>query len=227
MAGNVDSTQRLIYDRRGTLCDRLDDHHSRTLGLLPRLRCRPVVDGRIVAAAQEERFTPQEARLELSVRTPSTTACARPVSTSTRSTTSRFTTSPCSNSIGCSKRTWRLRPSGFASFRKAIPVWIKEKLFQDRELRAGPAAAKFTRRFIYAVHHVSHAASAFFPSPFEEAAILTLDGVGEWATATLRRRPRQRDAARRTSCAFRTRSACSIPRSPTSAASRSTPASTS
>jgi carbamoyltransferase len=83
-------------------------------------------------------------------------------------------------------------PAGFASFRKAIPVWIKEKLFQDRELRKGLAGVphatssqRYKRRFLYAVHHVSHAASAFFPSPFEEAAVLTLDGVGEWSTATL------------------------------------------
>jgi carbamoyltransferase len=74
-------------------------------------------------------------------------------------------------------------PAGFASFRTAIPVWIKEKLFQDRELRQA-LGGKYTRRFVYAAHHISHAASAFFPSPFDEAAILTLDGVGEWATAT-------------------------------------------
>jgi carbamoyltransferase len=74
-------------------------------------------------------------------------------------------------------------PSGFASFRKAMPVWVKEKLFLDRELRQS-LPGKFKRRIIYGVHHVSHAASAFFPSPFDEAAILTLDGVGEWATAT-------------------------------------------
>jgi carbamoyltransferase len=74
-------------------------------------------------------------------------------------------------------------PQGFASFRTAIPVWIKEKLFQDRELRRA-LGGKYKRRFIYAAHHMSHAASAFFPSPFDEAAILTLDGVGEWATAT-------------------------------------------
>ena len=73
-------------------------------------------------------------------------------------------------------------PDGFTSFRKAIPLWIKEKLFQDRELRRG-LGGRYKRRFLYAVHHVSHAASAFFPSPFEEAAILTIDGVGEWATA--------------------------------------------
>ena len=75
-------------------------------------------------------------------------------------------------------------PEGFESFRKAIPIWIKEKLFQDRELRKGLKGG-YKRRFLYAVHHLSHAASAFFPSPFEESAILTLDGVGEWSTATL------------------------------------------
>jgi len=74
-------------------------------------------------------------------------------------------------------------PSGFASFRKAMPVWVKEKLFLDRELRKN-LPGKYTRRILYGVHHLSHAASAFFPSPFEEAAVLTLDGVGEWATAT-------------------------------------------
>jgi carbamoyltransferase len=74
-------------------------------------------------------------------------------------------------------------PSGFASFRKAMPVWVKEKLFLDRELRKS-LPGKHKRRILYGVHHVSHAASAFYPSPFDEAAILTLDGVGEWATAT-------------------------------------------
>jgi carbamoyltransferase len=74
-------------------------------------------------------------------------------------------------------------PSGFASFRKAMPVWVKEKLFLDRELRR-ELPGKYKRRILYGVHHLSHAASAFFPSPFEEAAVLTLDGVGEWATAT-------------------------------------------
>jgi carbamoyltransferase len=74
-------------------------------------------------------------------------------------------------------------PHGFGSFAKAIPVWIKEKLFMERELRKG-LNGRYTRRFVFGVHHVSHAASAFFPSPFEEAAVLTLDGVGEWATAT-------------------------------------------
>ena len=72
-------------------------------------------------------------------------------------------------------------PRGFTSFLKAGPLWIKEKLHTDRALRD---ALGFDGELLYAEHHESHAASAFFPSPFEEAAILTMDGVGEWATAS-------------------------------------------
>ena len=74
-------------------------------------------------------------------------------------------------------------PSGFNSFLKAGPLWIKEKLYTDRMLRE--ALGGFEGELLYSEHHESHAASAFFPSPFEEAAILTMDGVGEWATASI------------------------------------------
>jgi carbamoyltransferase len=74
-------------------------------------------------------------------------------------------------------------PAGLSSFRRAMPVWLKEKLFQDRELRRG-LPGKHRRKIIYGGHHQTHAASAFFPSPFEDAAILTFDGVGEWDTAS-------------------------------------------
>jgi carbamoyltransferase len=74
-------------------------------------------------------------------------------------------------------------PRGFQSFLKAGPLWIKEKLYTDRAIR--DALGGFTGKVLYAEHHESHAASAFFPSPFEEAAILTIDGVGEWATASI------------------------------------------
>jgi carbamoyltransferase len=73
-------------------------------------------------------------------------------------------------------------PRGFRSFLMAGPLWIKEKLFMDREIRA---SLEYEGEVLYAEHHESHAASAFFPSPFEEAAILTMDGVGEWATASM------------------------------------------
>lgn len=74
-------------------------------------------------------------------------------------------------------------PQGFSSFLKAMPLWLQKKLHVPRELGRGLKNG-YRKRFIFAKHHESHAASAFFPSPFEEAAILTLDGVGEWATAT-------------------------------------------
>jgi carbamoyltransferase len=73
-------------------------------------------------------------------------------------------------------------PRGIRSFLMAGPLWIKEKLYMDRELHD---ALGYEGEILYAEHHESHAASAFFPSPFEEAAILTMDGVGEWATASI------------------------------------------
>lgn len=74
-------------------------------------------------------------------------------------------------------------PKGFGSFLKAGPLWIKEKLYQERMLRDDLGG--FTGPVLFAEHHESHAASAFYPSPFQEAAILTMDGVGEWSTASL------------------------------------------
>ena len=80
-------------------------------------------------------------------------------------------------------------PKGFRSFRMAIPLWLKEKLFQKRLLRDELAthAPEFDweSRLLFAEHHQSHAASAFFPSPFDEAVVLTMDGVGEWATTSV------------------------------------------
>jgi len=80
-------------------------------------------------------------------------------------------------------------PRGFKSFRAAIPVWIKEKLFQKanliKALEEIGAKGKVGEKLLFAEHHQSHAASAFFPSPFPEAVVLTLDGVGEWATASV------------------------------------------
>ncbi len=74
-------------------------------------------------------------------------------------------------------------PGGFRSFCSAMPLWLAQKLHLPREMRRGLNGA-FQKRFVFSGHHESHAASAFFPSPFEEAAILTIDGVGEWSTAT-------------------------------------------
>ena len=74
-------------------------------------------------------------------------------------------------------------PAGLRSFMMAMPLWLKQKLHLRREIRRG-LKDRFQRACIFVEHHESHAASAFFPSPFEEAAVLTLDGVGEWATSS-------------------------------------------
>ena len=78
-------------------------------------------------------------------------------------------------------------PSGLKSFSNAIPVWLKEKLFMKSYLRKklDSFGIPYSTPLLFPEHHLSHAASAFFPSPYEEAAILTVDGVGEWATTTI------------------------------------------
>jgi carbamoyltransferase len=75
-------------------------------------------------------------------------------------------------------------PKGFTSFSKAIPLWLKQKLFTKREIKKNLGSG-FQGKIAFTEHHESHAAAAFYPSPFEEAAILTMDGVGEWATASI------------------------------------------
>ena len=80
-------------------------------------------------------------------------------------------------------------PRGFLSFSKAMPIWIKEKLFQKnlliKKLKSHDKYFKDINKIFFSDHHLSHASSAFFPSPFNEAIILTVDGVGEWATTTV------------------------------------------
>ena len=75
-------------------------------------------------------------------------------------------------------------PLGFKAFLEGMPQWLRKKLHLPKEMRKGLHNA-YQKRFVFTLHHESHAASAFFPSPFEEAAIVTLDGVGEWSTASL------------------------------------------
>ena len=80
-------------------------------------------------------------------------------------------------------------PRGFKSFRLALPLWLKEKLFQKKLLvdkfKSAEPELDWENKLLFAEHHMSHAASAFYPSPFDEAVILTMDGVGEWATTSL------------------------------------------
>jgi carbamoyltransferase len=81
-----------------------------------------------------------------------------------------------------------MAPRGFRSFKMAIPLWLREKLFQKSLLRRElkPFGEKFDwkNRLLFCEHHLSHAASAYFPSPFDKAAVLTMDGVGEWTTTS-------------------------------------------
>ncbi|MGH6739610.1 MAG: carbamoyltransferase N-terminal domain-containing protein, partial [Bradyrhizobium sp.] len=80
-------------------------------------------------------------------------------------------------------------PRGFSSFRMALPLWLKEKLFQKnligKRLKALAPDFDWQNKLLFAEHHRSHAASAFYPSPFDEALILTMDGVGEWTTTSV------------------------------------------
>ncbi len=80
-------------------------------------------------------------------------------------------------------------PRGFSSFRMSIPVWLREKLFLkdllQKKLKEQAPDFDWNQKLLFSEHHLSHAASAFFPSPFDEAAVLTMDGVGEWATTSL------------------------------------------
>lgn len=141
-----------------------------------------VVDGEIVAAAQEERFTrkkhdynfPHHA-LEYCLRE----AGLKPGEIDYVG----FYDKPLLKFDRLLETYLGFAPRGFRSFVKAMPLWLKQKLHLPRELNRGLNGA-YKKRYIFTEHHESHAASAFFPSPFEEAAILTLDGVGEWATAS-------------------------------------------
>ncbi|TVQ83532.1 MAG: hypothetical protein EA380_00040 [Phycisphaeraceae bacterium] len=141
-----------------------------------------VVDGEIVAAAQEERFTrkkhdhefPQHA-IEYCLEQ----AGLRPEQLDYVG----FYDKPFLKFERLLETYIAYSPRGFRSFRKAMPLWLRQKLFLPRVMNRGLGGA-YKKRYIFTEHHESHAASAFFPSPFEEAAVLTLDGVGEWATTS-------------------------------------------
>jgi carbamoyltransferase len=140
-----------------------------------------VVDGRIVAAAQEERFTRK--KHDPSFPQQAIDYCLREAGLSPKEIDYvGFYEKPLVKFERLLETYLAYAPRGFRSFLLAMPLWLKHKLHLPREMRRGLGGA-YRRRFVFTDHHESHAASAFFPSPFEEAAILTLDGVGEWATA--------------------------------------------
>ena len=141
-----------------------------------------VIDGEIVAAAQEERFTGKKHDQEFPVHAIDyclEAAGLRPEQLDYVG----FYDKPLLKFDRLLETYFAYSPRGFRSFVNAMPVWLNKKLYLGREMKRALRGA-YRKRFIYTEHHESHAASAFFPSPFDEAAILTLDGVGEWATAT-------------------------------------------
>ncbi|HET7219016.1 MAG TPA: carbamoyltransferase N-terminal domain-containing protein, partial [Vicinamibacterales bacterium] len=135
----------------------------------------------IVAAAQEERFTRKKGDARFPVH--SVEFCLRQAGITVNDVAAvGFYDKPLLKFERILETYLGVVPKGFKSFLLAGPLWIKDKLYIDRQLREG---LHFDGDVLYAEHHESHAASAFFPSPFEEAAILTIDGVGEWATASI------------------------------------------
>jgi carbamoyltransferase len=157
-----------------------------------------VVDGEIVAAAQEERFT----RLKHDHNFPLNAAryCLSEAALQAKDLDYvGFYDKPLLKFDRLLETYLDYAPAGFSSFLKALPLWMKEKLWmpdlirtelaktggEEDERAAKKLGKKFEWKLLFGDHHESHAASAFFPSPFEEAAILTIDGVGEWATSSI------------------------------------------
>ena len=183
-----------------------------------------VRDGEIIAAAQEERFTRK--RHDQAFPKHAIDFCLKEAGIRAEDLSYVcFYDKPLKKFDRILETYFAYAPSGFGSFRRALPLWLKEKLFVPREIKKG-LDKKYTGPIVFCDHHESHAASAFFPSPYDRAAILTSDGVGEWATTTWGVGEATRSASTRPS-ASRTRWASSTARSLTSPASRSTPASTS
>jgi carbamoyltransferase len=145
-----------------------------------------VVDGRIIAAAQEERFTRR--KHDAAFPHNAIAYCLEQAGIQPDELDHVvFYDKPFLKFERLLETYVALAPRGFASFKMSIPLWLKEKLFQKKLL--SEEIGKFPGNFdagklLFCEHHLSHAASAFYPSPFESAAVLTMDGVGEWATTS-------------------------------------------
>jgi carbamoyltransferase len=144
-----------------------------------------VEDGRVVAAAQEERFTRRKfdagyPRLAIGYCLDQAGVGLKDIDWVV------FYDKPFIKFERLLETYLTYSPRGFTSFRMALPLWLREKLFQKLlladELKAEDCEFDWQQRLLFCEHHLSHAASAFYPSPFEKAAVLTLDGVGEWTT---------------------------------------------
>jgi len=143
-----------------------------------------LIDGHIVAAAQEERFT----RIKHDASYPANAVNYLLKEAGLQGKDIQhavFYEKPFIKFERLLETYHAFAPKGFLSFAKAMPVWMKDKLFLKSNLQKALLQHNINCPVLFAEHHLSHAASAFYPSPFDEAAILTVDGVGEWATAMI------------------------------------------
>jgi carbamoyltransferase len=147
-----------------------------------------VVDGEIIAAAQEERFTRK--KHDASFPRHALDYCLREAGIALSEVDLiAFYDKPLLKFERLLETYLAFAPRGFESFRMAVPIWLREKLFLkdliQKQLKREMPDFDWEKRLVFSEHHLSHAASAFFPSPYKSAAVLTLDGVGEWATCSL------------------------------------------
>lgn len=148
-----------------------------------------VVDGEIIGAAQEERFTRKKHDSGFPVNAIKYCLAEARLSPS-EIDYAVFYDKPFLKFERIFETYLAFAPKGFTSFAASLPVWIKDKLFQKSLILNALKDCcgnelDWSEKLLFSEHHLSHAASAFFPSPFEEAAVLTMDGVGEWATTSL------------------------------------------
>jgi carbamoyltransferase len=147
-----------------------------------------VVNGRIVAAVQEERFTRKKHDASFPIN--AVNYCLQQAGCSLSELDAvAFYDKPFLKFERLLETYLSFAPKGFSSFRRAMPLWLREKLFQKdlllREFHKIDENFVDASKVLFSEHHFAHAASAFFPSPFADAAVLTMDGVGEWATSSL------------------------------------------
>ncbi len=143
-----------------------------------------IIDGKITAAAQEERFTRKKHDSSFPVHAIQYVMEEAGITGADISTVA-FYEKPFIKFERLLETYHAFAPKGIQSFIKAVPVWIKEKLFMKQTLQEDLLKLGIHAQLTFPEHHLSHAASAFYPSPYEKAAILTIDGVGEWATTTI------------------------------------------
>lgn len=147
-----------------------------------------IVDGKIVAAAQEERFTRIKHDSNFPARTIEWILASQKIGINDIDFVV-FYDKPFLKFERLLETYLAFAPKGFVSFAKAIPLWLREKLFQKdllkKELQRFAPDFDWQNKLLFSEHHQSHAASAFFPSPFEKAVVLTMDGVGEWTTTSV------------------------------------------